>query len=86
MFNSSLQDALARNKEQLAVLQQQLHGLEAALTKAARLVEKWSKPMGLGVVVRFLKSDLDKEEIKDVSMATRAGPHQEKTRHILSRQ
>jgi hypothetical protein len=67
MFSSKLQAALSRNREQLAVLQEQLQRLEAALRKADGLVTKWSKPMGLNVVVRFLKSDLDKEDIRDVS-------------------
>jgi hypothetical protein len=73
MLSSKLQAALSRNREQLAVLQQQLQRLEAALWKANGLVSKWSKPMGLSVVVRFLKSDLDKEDIRDVRTAASEG-------------
>lgn len=59
---------LARKGDQLAVLQKQLTRLGEALKKAEGLVSKWSKPMMLEVAVRFLKADLDRDDIKDVSM------------------
>lgn len=69
LFTSNMLVVLASNGEQLAVLKEQLKRLEAALWKADALVTKWSKPMGLNVVVCFVKSDLDKDAIKDVSTA-----------------
>mgnify|MGYP001810343445 FL=1 len=69
ILSSKLQDALESNADQLTVLQQQLKKLEEALWKGYDLVEKWSKPMGIGVVVCFVKANLDKKEIEDVSSA-----------------
>jgi hypothetical protein len=62
------QGELAQKGNQLAVLQEQLTRLGEALKKGEGLVSKWSKPMMLEKAVRFLKFDLDKEDIKDVSI------------------
>ena len=50
------------------VLENQLTRLGNALWKATGLLTKWSEPMLLGAAVRFVKGNLDKEDIKDVSM------------------
>jgi hypothetical protein len=54
----------------MRLLEEQLTRLGNALWRATGLIAKWSDPMLLGVAVRFLKADLDKEDIKDVSIVS----------------
>lgn len=68
------QRALSPNEQE--VLKEQLTRLDNALWKATGLLAKWSEPMFLGAAVRFLKANLDKEDIKDVSVSL-------KIRHYL---
>lgn len=60
------QRALTAGEQTL--LKEQLTQLDDALVKANGLVNKWIKPMPLGVAVRFLKGNLDKDDIKEVSV------------------
>jgi hypothetical protein len=68
MFSSQvLWQGGLEGSDKLGVLQQQMERLSGALEKATKLVSKWSKPMLLDKAVRFLKSNLDEEDILEVS-------------------
>ena len=53
---------------QLDVLRAQFSRLQSALEKARQLLVKWSKGMLLDRAARFLKANLDKDDIKEVSI------------------
>lgn len=54
--------------EQEQVLCAHFSRLRSALEKAEELVGRWSKPMLLARAVRFVKAELDKEDLKEVGI------------------
>eukprot|EP00775_Hariotina_reticulata_P013138 gene13138-13268_t len=61
-----LQLALEKQPQQLRSLESGFQRLSSALEVALDLVRKWSRPMRLKYAVRFLKENLDKDDIRDV--------------------
>lgn len=68
MFSSKeLWHGVSESSNKVHVLQQQMERLKDALEQATAMVSKWGNPMILRQAVRFLKSNMDKEDILDVS-------------------